>query len=485
MKKSTIFRILPCPLVLFALGLLPAFSRLSAQQPIQSSVYFLTAKHDLPALASIVMDTLCYTADHRVPWRIAISGHTDADGSFSYNQKLSESRAQTVKKALEDCGITIEGMTVQCFGEYQPVADNESMIGKARNRRVEITLTPAAALPQNEAADAAPGKEIPSVYSLLSRPEFITFPLDPTQDQMIKTPSGLDVFIPAGTYPGKIPCEVKIRTATTFSEVMKMKYTTIGGGKPLESAGMFEMEIVRNGQKLQPVQGKKYIALFPAPVSFQGYSSWTGRQDKNGFTTWNTGLEKGFDAASRKMGKTQKRRWSLIQAIKNLFSPGGKQRRGGISLGERKARTALRKNLKSQRDGGRRMGIAFGFSGISLNGDKGIAIVAGEQKIALRSDSSQVVMLHMPQTFSTFYARSIDPQKDEASLWSVPMGQPAWIVVLRSTKGYLEIASKEIITSQKKESGFEFTAVTAEEAYAWMDKLGRTMPQTSSPLGGN
>lgn len=71
---------------------------------------------------------------------IEISGHTDADGSNSYNQKLSEGRAKSVVQYLISKGIQSSKMKAVGYGELKPIDTNYSEEGKARNRRVEFTL---------------------------------------------------------------------------------------------------------------------------------------------------------------------------------------------------------------------------------------------------------------------------------------------------------------------------------------------------------
>ncbi|OEF86461.1 hypothetical protein A142_11015 [Vibrio splendidus 12E03] len=69
---------------------------------------------------------------------ISITGHTDSSGAEAYNQALSELRAQAVADYLIENGVASERLTVIGMGESQPVADNHSKEGRAKNRRVEI-----------------------------------------------------------------------------------------------------------------------------------------------------------------------------------------------------------------------------------------------------------------------------------------------------------------------------------------------------------
>lgn len=72
---------------------------------------------------------------------VRIEGHTDNIGSDSYNQDLSQQRADSVKRYLVDHGIEPERLTTRGFGESEPVATNDTEAGRAQNRRVELEVT--------------------------------------------------------------------------------------------------------------------------------------------------------------------------------------------------------------------------------------------------------------------------------------------------------------------------------------------------------
>jgi OOP family OmpA-OmpF porin len=71
---------------------------------------------------------------------IIVVGHTDSIGSNSYNQRLSQKRAQTVAGYLASKGLNRAQMKVSGKGETQPIASNKTKAGRAKNRRVEILV---------------------------------------------------------------------------------------------------------------------------------------------------------------------------------------------------------------------------------------------------------------------------------------------------------------------------------------------------------
>ena len=67
-------------------------------------------------------------------------GHTDSVGSDAYNQALSVRRSDAVKAYLVGKGVEKNRVYTEGKGEKQPVADNKSSAGRAKNRRVEIEV---------------------------------------------------------------------------------------------------------------------------------------------------------------------------------------------------------------------------------------------------------------------------------------------------------------------------------------------------------
>ena len=73
--------------------------------------------------------------------KLAVEGHTDSVGGDEANQKLSEQRADAVRKYLVEEGLADASVSSQGFGKTSPVADNDTAAGRQKNRRVEIVVS--------------------------------------------------------------------------------------------------------------------------------------------------------------------------------------------------------------------------------------------------------------------------------------------------------------------------------------------------------
>jgi outer membrane protein OmpA-like peptidoglycan-associated protein len=69
---------------------------------------------------------------------IVVAGHTDSTGSASYNQGLSNRRANTVSNYLQNAGVSRSRLDAEGHGESSPKASNSTASGRQQNRRVEI-----------------------------------------------------------------------------------------------------------------------------------------------------------------------------------------------------------------------------------------------------------------------------------------------------------------------------------------------------------
>jgi OOP family OmpA-OmpF porin len=89
--------------------------------------------------ANTILDKVATSLHDWPAVRVEIGGHTDARGSDSYNQRLSDARAKSVMAYLVAKGIDASRLTSKGYGEKKPIADNGTDEGRAKNRRVELT----------------------------------------------------------------------------------------------------------------------------------------------------------------------------------------------------------------------------------------------------------------------------------------------------------------------------------------------------------
>lgn len=110
---------------------------------LSGGVLFASAKSELLPSAQAKLNEVASALTQEDPLsNMVVEGHTDSRGGASYNQNLSQRRAQTVRDYLVMRGVAADRITAQGFGETRAIADNGSPEGRANNRRVEIVILP-------------------------------------------------------------------------------------------------------------------------------------------------------------------------------------------------------------------------------------------------------------------------------------------------------------------------------------------------------
>jgi OOP family OmpA-OmpF porin len=102
-------------------------------------VVFETNSAELRPESFPILETAVATLKKNPDLRIEVAGHTDSQGSDAYNLALSERRAATVMRYLQDAGVA-NALTSRGYGERSPIADNTSEEGRLRNRRVVLRV---------------------------------------------------------------------------------------------------------------------------------------------------------------------------------------------------------------------------------------------------------------------------------------------------------------------------------------------------------
>jgi len=107
-----------------------------------NNITFGFDRSDLQPQFKPVLDNVAATLREYNQTVVEVAGHTDSVGTDAYNQTLSVQRSTTVANYLMAKGLMRERFIVTGAGESRPVASNDTEEGRARNRRVEITLVP-------------------------------------------------------------------------------------------------------------------------------------------------------------------------------------------------------------------------------------------------------------------------------------------------------------------------------------------------------
>ncbi len=107
-----------------------------------SNITFDTDKDNLKPEFRPVLKSVALVLQEFNQTVVDVAGHTDSDGSDTYNQDLSERRATRVADFLVRNGNDSRRFQVMGEGEAQPIASNSTPEGKAENRRVEIRIVP-------------------------------------------------------------------------------------------------------------------------------------------------------------------------------------------------------------------------------------------------------------------------------------------------------------------------------------------------------
>lgn len=110
------------------------------QVTFDSAILFATNSSDLNAEATASLQNLAASLKEYPNTKVLIVGHTDNTGQAAYNQTLSEKRASSAANVLAQSGVEANRLEVTGYGITKPVADNSTVEGRSKNRRVEIAI---------------------------------------------------------------------------------------------------------------------------------------------------------------------------------------------------------------------------------------------------------------------------------------------------------------------------------------------------------
>jgi outer membrane protein OmpA-like peptidoglycan-associated protein len=106
---------------------------------VLEGVKFDTDTARLKFSSRVVLDRVAKSLNAWPDARVEVDGHTDSTNTDAYNLKLSRERSAAVSEYLVDRGVASSRLQEKGYGESRPIADNTTSVGRATNRRVELT----------------------------------------------------------------------------------------------------------------------------------------------------------------------------------------------------------------------------------------------------------------------------------------------------------------------------------------------------------
>jgi len=107
---------------------------------IPNDISFATGRHDIQPRLMPILDQFAQGLNQQPSMEVRIVGHTDNTGSDAVNNPLSVNRAQSARDYLVSRGVASARISIDGRGSREPIADNSTEAGRARNRRIDIFL---------------------------------------------------------------------------------------------------------------------------------------------------------------------------------------------------------------------------------------------------------------------------------------------------------------------------------------------------------
>ncbi len=107
---------------------------------IPNEISFASGKSDIQARLKPILDQFAQGVNQQGSMEVKIIGHTDSTGSDVINNPLSMRRAESARDYLVSRGVAASRISTEGRGSREPIADNATEAGRARNRRIDIYL---------------------------------------------------------------------------------------------------------------------------------------------------------------------------------------------------------------------------------------------------------------------------------------------------------------------------------------------------------
>lgn len=270
-------------ILLFISGFLSASQ---AQDNLAYKIEFETAKSKLP---QAVIDTLVTRLHTWKDYKIVLEGHTDNVGTVAYNQKLSQARVNEIKSILVDHKIEPNRIIVLASGASKPIANNKTVEGRAKNRRVEILLSTQIL---DKAVVLEKTKQLNDKLLALISKRGVTHRINPKIEQTIVAKQGTKVNVPANAFDVPEGTKVLLKVTEVYrkSDMILQNLATVSNGQALETGGMIKIEAFADGAPIQLREGmaldievpteeiEDSMQLFASEIAEDGSINWVQPQ---------------------------------------------------------------------------------------------------------------------------------------------------------------------------------------------------------------
>lgn len=261
-------------------------------KPVTVSVYFDTDQHTLTRDSRKTLDSLLRYLNTVTGASMSLSGHTDSRAGQTYNDQLSERRIASVQdyltQHLQGSMPTIVERKAQ--GENNPVDDNQTAKGMARNRRVDIEIQiPEVITP--EIAVSQPTDSIQELYRLLSATPG-TYIIDNRFDTILSCEKGTVMAIPAYCFvkpnqPNYL-ITLTIRETIELSDMLLGNLNTMAGNELLETGGMVEINAADQlGAEIDLLADKSLTLYLPTDSIQPDFETFYGSRNQSAQETVN------------------------------------------------------------------------------------------------------------------------------------------------------------------------------------------------------
>ncbi len=168
-------------------------------------------------------------------YEFIVTGHTDEEGSNSFNLGLSEKRALSVAEYLEQVGVAREYTFLNYKGEYEPLIKTLNEKKRAENRRVNIVFK------------KYEFSSIDELMNELKEGNLSVFEFNQSNEQFLKGKNGIHIHVPSNSFvddKGNLVSQVKLklREALTMTDFIEEDLSTLSDGNLLVSGGMYQLE---------------------------------------------------------------------------------------------------------------------------------------------------------------------------------------------------------------------------------------------------